>query len=49
MGKKMSDANIDALFERMSKGTADKMTGTHPPKTKSKTTAKKKSKVSKKK
>ena len=47
MGKKMSDANIDALFERMSKGTADKMTGTHPPK--SKTTAKKKSKVSKKK
>ena len=38
----MSDANIDALFERMSKGTADKMTGTHPPKTKSKTTAKKK-------
>ena len=36
----MSDANIDALFEKMSKGTADKMTGTHPPK--SKTTAKKK-------
>ena len=48
MGKKMSDANIDALFERMSKGTADKMTGTHP-RTKTKTTAKKKAKVSKKK
>ena len=47
MGKKMSNANIDALFERMSKGTADKMTGTRPPK--SKTTAKKKAKVSKKK
>ena len=31
MGKKMSDPKIDALFERMSKGTADKMTGTHPP------------------
>ena len=41
MGKKMSDANIDALFEKMSKGTADKMTGTHPPKTKSKTAKKK--------
>lgn len=31
MGKKMSDAKLDALFEKMSKGTADKMTGTHPP------------------
>ena len=36
---KMSDPKIDALFEKMSKGTADKMTGTHPPKRK---TAKKK-------
>ena len=41
MGKKMSDANIDALFEKMSKGTADKMTGTHPPM--KKTATKKKS------
>lgn len=32
MGKKMSDDKLDALFEKMSKGTADKMTGTHPPK-----------------
>ena len=31
---KMSDAKLDALFEKMSKGTADKMTGTHPPKSK---------------
>ena len=31
MGKKMSDDKLDALFEKMSKGTADKMTGTHPP------------------
>ena len=44
MGKKMSDPKIDALFERMSKGTADKMTGTHPP---MKKTSKKK-KVAKK-
>ena len=47
MGKKMSDANIDALFERMSKGTAEKMTGTHPPKRK--TTVKKTVKGNKKK
>ena len=40
MGKKMSDDKLDALFEKMSKGTADKMTGTHPPK---KTATKKKS------
>ena len=37
---KMSDPKLDALFEKMSKGTADKMTGTHPPKPK-KTTKKK--------
>ena len=40
MGKKMSDDKLDALFEKMSNGTADKMTGTHPP---MKKTAKKKS------
>ena len=39
MGKKMSDPKIDALFEKMSKGTADRMTGTRPP---TKKTAKKK-------
>ena len=39
MGKKMREGERDALFEKMSKGTADKMTGTHPPKRK---TAKKK-------
>ena len=39
----MSDPKLDALFEKMSKGTADKMTGTHPPKaTKKKRVAKKK-------
>ena len=38
---KMSDAKLDALFEKMSAGTADKMTGTHPPKPKKKTTKKK--------
>lgn len=32
MGKKMSDANIDKLFEKMSRETANKMNGTHPPK-----------------
>lgn len=32
----MSDSKIDALFEKMSKGTADRMTGTHPPKAKKK-------------
>lgn len=37
----MSDAKLDALFEKMSKGTADKMTGTHPPKAKKKKVAKK--------
>ena len=30
----MSDPKLDALFEKMSKGTADKITGTHPPKRK---------------
>ena len=44
MGKKMSDAKLDALFEKMSKGTADKMTGTHPPVKKNKRVAKKKGK-----
>ena len=38
---KMSDAKLDALFEKMSKGTADKMTGTHPPKPKKKKVVKK--------
>ena len=33
---KMSDPKLDALFEKMSAGTADKMTGTHPPKSKAK-------------
>ena len=27
---KMSDPKLDALFEKMSKGTADKITGTYP-------------------
>ena len=39
---KMSDPKLDALFEKMSAGTADKMTGTRPPKaTKKKKVAKK--------
>ena len=42
---KMSDPKIDALFEKMSRETADKMNGTHPPKSK----AKKKKVVKKKK
>lgn len=29
---KMSDAKLDALFEKMSKETANKMNGTRPPK-----------------
>ena len=37
----MSDPKLDALFEKMSKGTADKMTGTHPPKPKKKKVVKK--------
>ena len=41
---KMSDAKLDALFEKMSKETADKMNGTHPPKSK-KTTKKTTKKV----
>lgn len=41
MAKKMSDANIDALFEKMSRETADKMNGTRP-KTKKKSVSKKK-------
>lgn len=40
MGKKMSDDKLDALFEKMSKGTADKMTGTHPPMKKTSTNKK---------
>lgn len=44
---KMSDPKLDALFEKMSKGTADKITGTYP-RTK-KTTKKKSVKGSKKK
>lgn len=44
---KMSDPKLDALFEKMSKGTADKITGTYP-RTK-KTTKKKYVKGSKKK
>lgn len=36
----MSDSKIDALFEKMSRETANKMNGTHPPKPK-KTTKKK--------
>lgn len=39
----MSDPKIDALFEKMPAGMADKMTGTHPPKPKAK-----KNKVAKK-
>lgn len=31
MGKKMSDSNIDKLFEKMSRETANKMNGTRPP------------------
>ena len=31
MGKKMSDPKIDALFEKMSRETANKMNGTRPP------------------
>ena len=42
---KMTDTKLDALFEKMSKGTADKITGTYPPKRK---TATKKKKVAKK-
>ena len=37
---KMSDTKLDALFEKMSRETANKMNGTHPPKPK-KTTKKK--------
>ena len=40
---KMSDPKLDKLFEKMSRETADKMNGTHPPKaTKKKRVAKKK-------
>lgn len=28
----MTDENIDKLFEKMSRETANKMNGTHPPK-----------------
>lgn len=43
---KMSDSKLDALFEKMSKGTADKITGTYP---RTKTTKKKSVKGAKKK
>ena len=42
----ISDKELDAKFEKMSRECANAMNGTHPPKKK---TAKKKSKVSKKK
>ena len=45
----LSDKELDAKFEKMSRACANAMNGTHPPKPKSKTTTKKKSKVSKKK
>ena len=45
----LSDKELDAKFEKMSRACANAMNGTHPHKPKSKTTAKKKSKVSKKK
>ena len=48
---KMSDDKLDKLFEKMSKETANKMNGTHPP-VKKKTATKKKTtkkKVAKKK
>ena len=40
----ISDKELDAKFEKMSRACANAMNGTHPPKpkTKSKTTAKKK-------
>ena len=38
---KMSDDNLDKLFEKMSKETADKMNGTRPRTTKKKTATKK--------
>ena len=38
---KMSDPKIDALFEKMSRETADKMNGTRPPKPKKKRVVKK--------
>ena len=40
MGKKMSDSNIDALFEKMSRQGANSMNGTHPPKSKNKKSVK---------
>ena len=40
----MSDPKLDALFEKMSKGTADKITGTYP---RTKKTPKKKKVVKK--
>ena len=38
----LSDKELDAKFEKMSRACANAMNGTHPPKLKSKTTAKKK-------
>lgn len=38
---KMSDDKLDKLFEKMSRDTANKMNGTHPP-VKKKTATKKK-------
>ena len=43
----ISDKELDAKFEKMSRECANAMNGTHPPKKKA--TTKKKSKVSKKK
>lgn len=38
----MNTKEIDKLFEKMSRECANKMSGTHPPKPKKKTTTKKK-------
>lgn len=38
---KMSDENLDKLFEKMSRETANKMNGTRPRPTKKKTVTKK--------
>ena len=45
----ISDKELDAKFEKMSRECANAMNGTHPPKTKSKTAKKKSVKGSKKK
>ena len=46
---KMSDDKLDKLFEKMSKETANKMNGTHPPVKKKTTKKTTKKKVAKKK